>query len=318
MSNIRAYSQRLLPPFSGVVQIVQSERARAQSFDGVSWEVHYVPRRGQTPGQTSGQTSGQAQMPLGYALDRGYYRVAHFQGDQLTPYVLPAVLDAAQVSACIDELATFLRSATVPFPAADVFEYWLLDGRDDAPLALLFSCCEASQMSTYPTKSGWTALPHSKLRIDSTPEEQARQEPPVNHRFQDMVTQRAGAAPRCAWFERAPGDGGDFPPLLVREDWRSDREHDLCQRYLLRTAPILLLLQGLRREDRERLEVAAKRHAVEVDRHYPLYPQINDEKRMAAIRVEARLRRGSPERTEPGAPKQQAPAPLSKDMRILE
>ncbi|WP_295888933.1 hypothetical protein [uncultured Thiohalocapsa sp.] len=312
MSSIRAYSQRLLPPFSGVVQIAQSERARAQSFDGVSWEVHYVPRRSQ------GQGQGQPQMPLGYALDRGYYRVAHIQDGRLTPYVLPAVLDADQVAACIDELADFLRSATVPFPAADVFEYWLLDGRDESPLALIFSCCEAAQMSTYPTKSGWTALPHSKLRIDSTAAEQARQEPPVNHRFQEMVTNRAGPQPRTVWVERAPGDAGDFPPLLVREDWQSDPEHDLCQRYLLRTAPILLLLHGLPRAVRERLEIAAKRHAVEVDQYFPLYPAVNDVKRMAAIRVEARLRRGSPERAEPSPTKKQAPTPLSKDMRILE
>ncbi|NBC15463.1 MAG: hypothetical protein GVY09_19395 [Gammaproteobacteria bacterium] len=310
MPNIRAYSQRLLPPFSGVVQIAQSDHARAQSFDGLSWEVHYVPRRG--------QSQGQPQMPLGYALDRGYYRVAHFQDGRLTPYVLPAVLDAAQVGACIEELADFLRSATVPFPVADVFECWLLDGRDESPLALIFSCCEASQMSTYPTKSGWTALPHSKLRIDSTAEEQARQEPPVNHRFQDMVTSRAGAAPRTAWLKRVPGDSGDFPPLLVREDWPSEQERDLCRRYLLRTAPILLMLQGLSRDDRERLEIAAKRHAVEVDGHYPLYPEINDEKRMAAMRVEARLRRGSPQRSESSPTEKQAPAPLSKDMRILE
>ncbi|MBK1633905.1 hypothetical protein CKO31_24865 [Thiohalocapsa halophila] len=310
MSNIRAYSQRLLPPFSGVVQIAQSDRARAQSFDGLSWEVHYVPRRG--------QSQGQPQMPLGYALDRGYYRVAHFQDGRLTPYVLPAVLDAAQVGACIEELADFLRAVTVPFPVADVFEFWLLDGKDESPLALIFSCCEAAQMSTYPTKSGWTALPHSKLRIDSTAEEQARQEPPVNHRFQDMVTSRAGAQPRTAWIQRAAGDAGDFPPLLVREDWPSERERDICQRYLLRTAPILLMLQGLPRDDRERLEVAAKRHAVEVDRHYPLYPEINDEKRMAAIRVEARLRRGSPQTSGPSREKAATPAPLSKDMRILE
>lgn len=310
MSNIRAYSQRLLPPFSGVVQIAQSDRARAQSFDGLSWEVHYVPRGSQAPGQP--------QMPLGYALDRGYYRVAHIQGDRLTPYVLPAVLDAARVTACIQELFEFLSSAALPFPAADVFEHWLLDGRDESPLALIFSCCEEAQMASYPTKSGWTALPNSKLKIDSTDAEQARHEPPVNHRFQALVTSRAGPKPSAAWFRRAGGDAGDFPALLVREDWQADEERDLCQRYLLRKAPLLLMLEGLPRDDRERLEVAAKRHAVEVDQHYPLYPEINDEKRMAAIRVEARLRRGSPQTASPSREKAETPAPLSKDMRILE
>jgi hypothetical protein len=310
MPNIQAYSQRLLPPYSGVVQIAQSDRARAQSFDGVSWEVHFVPR--------GSQTLGQQPMPLGYAVNRGYYRVAHIQDNQLTPYVLPAVLDAAQVAACIDELFEFLSSAAVPFPAADVFEHWLLDGLDESPLALLFSCCEEAQIATYPTKSGWTALPHSKLKIDSTDREQARQEPPVNQRFQDLVTSRAGQKPRAAWFRRVAGDAADFPALLVREDWQADQEHDLCQRYLLRKAPLLLMLQGLPRDDRERLEMAAKQHALEVDQYYPLYPEVNDARRMAAIRVEARLRRGSPQTKGPSRKKDTTPAPLSKDMRILE
>ena len=310
MSSIQAYSQRLLPPFSGVVQIAQSARARAQSFDGVSWEIHYLPgdRRG----------NDQQSMQLGYALDRGYYRVAHFQNKQLTPYVFPSVLDAVQVDGAIQELSDFLSDAKPPFAAADVFECWLLDGSDDSPLALIFSCCEEVQMSTYPAKTEWTALPHSKLKVESTAEEQARNEPPVNHRFQAIVANRAGSKPRTAWFRRTQGDAGDFPAFLVREDWSAGDEHDLCQRYLLRKAPLLLMLQGLSRDDRARLEIAAKKHAIEVDQYYPLYPAVDNAALMAAIRVEARLRRGSPQTTGPRAEKKPANAPLSKDLRILE
>jgi len=310
MSKIRAYSQRLLPPFSGMVQIVQSERARAQSFDGVGWEIHYLPRdRG---------GDGQEGMQLGYALDRGYYRVAHFQNKQLTPYVFPSVLDAAQVDDAIQEVSDFLCDAKAPFVPADVFEYWLLDGVDESPLALIFSCCEEGQMSSYPAKTDWTALPHSKLKVESTPEEQARNEPPVNHRFQAMVAKRSGSKPRTAWFRRTQGDAEDFPAFLVREDWSAGDEHDLCQRYLLRKAPLLLMLQGLSRTDRARLEIAAKKHAIEVDQYYPLYPDVHNEALMAAIRVEARLRRGSPQTAEPRSEKAPANAPLSKEMRILE
>jgi hypothetical protein len=306
MPTIRAYSQRLLPPFSGVVQIAQSDRARAQSFDGVSWEIHYLPR------------DGPRRMPLGYALDRGYYRAAHFENGRLTPYVLATNLDAAQVEDCINELAVFLRAHPVPFPAADVFEYWLLDPADDSPLALIFSCCEEAQMAGYPAKAEWTAVPSSKMRIAASEHEQQRNAPPVNHRFQDMVAERAGPRPRAAWVERSPGDAERFPPLLVREDWRTDTETDLCQRYLRRKAPMLLMLQGLPAPVRERLEVAAKGNALEVDQFYPLYPEVLDDKRMAAIRIEAMLRRGSPQSAEPGPKKRPANAPLSKDMRILE
>jgi hypothetical protein len=166
-----------------------------------------------------------------------------------------------------DRQPAFLSVATIPFPAADLFEYWLLDGSDESPLALIFSCCEESQMSTYPAKAGWTALPHSKLNIESTTAEQERGEASVNHRFQDIVARQAGARPRAAWFQRTGIVSDGFPALLAREDWKTDTEHDLCQRYMRRQAPLLLTLQGLSRDERERLEVAAPTHAIEVDQY---------------------------------------------------
>jgi hypothetical protein len=308
---IRAYSQRLLPPYSGVVQIAESDRARAQSFDGISWEIQYI-----------GRDNGNGQQPArqqGYGLDRGYYRVAHWNDGHLTPYVLPSCLDATDTAECIDELASYLESAEVPFPPADRFECWLLDGADDSPLALIFSCCDETQMANYPAHTEWTALPHSKLPIENTPEEIAPSIPPVNHRFQRLVAERAGSRPKTAWFRRNGDDGGDFPSLLVREDWQSEGEHELCQRYLLRMAPRLLMLQGLPFDTREWLEDTARQYAIEVDGYYPLYPEVNDPQRMSAIRVEARLRRGMPQAAKPkGKDKPTTPAPLSKDMRILE
>jgi hypothetical protein len=174
-------------------------------------------------------------------------------------------------------------------------------------------------MASYPAHTEWTALPHSKLQIENTAEETARNDPPVNHRFQKLVAARAGARPQGAWFQRRAGDNDAFPCLLVSEDWQSEADHALCQRYLLRMAPRLLMLQELPHETRERLELTARQHAIEVDQYYPLYPEINDPQRMSAIRVEARLRRGMPQAARPkGKEKPSTPAPLSKDMRILE
>ena len=308
---IRSYSQRLLPPFYGYVQIAESDRARAVSFDGTSWDVQYLP--------DDGEGAGQAKRALGYVLDRSYFPVAKVQHQQLTPFIFPSFLDASDITACIDELVEFLSTASLPFPAADKYEYWLLDGADQSPLALIFSCCDASQKSTYPACTAWTALPHSKMKVASTPTEKAGKEPPVNDRFQRLVAARAGSKPRAVWFERRQDETHSFPGALVREDWRDQAQYDLCRRYLSRKAPRLLMLQGLSRDERERLEIAAKQHAVEVDQYFPLYPEVNDQQRMAAIRVEARLRRDMP----------QAPAsessevvttntPFSKDMRILE
>ncbi len=300
----------MLPPYSGFVQIAETDRARAQSFDGVSWEIHYLPGNDRPDGQ---------QREKGYVMNNGFFRVAHLQNNRLKPYVLPSCLDSNEIADCIEELSGFLSSAQLPFPAADMFEYWLLDGNDGSPLALIFSCCDESQMANFPPQTEWTALPHSKLKIENTDGEQARSEPPVNHRFQHLVARRAGAKPRAAWFNRSQDQTSAFPCCMVRDDWQHQAEQDLCQRYLQRLAPRLLMLQGLAHDDRAQLENAAKEYAMEVDDYFPLYPEVIDQRQMAAIRVEARLRRASPHQpTKKSKQTSDKNAPLSKDMRIIE
>jgi hypothetical protein len=307
---IRAYSQRLLPPFSGVVLIAESERVRAQSFDGTSWEFQYLPGNARSDGQ---------QRVQGYGLDRGYYNVASLHRHELKMFMFPSFLDHDQVAQGIHELKDFLASSQLPFPAADIYEYWLLDSADDTPLALIHSCCDESLMDKYPGRMEWTALPHSKMGIENTESEDVRKEPPVNHRFQRLIAGRAGANPRAAWFKRNQDDSHDFPSLLVREDWQDEVDHDLCQRYLMRKAARLLMLHGLSYDDRERLEVAARQHVFEVEQYHSLYPEVNDERRMKAMRVEAQLRRTAPQ-VSPAKKKGHAPSDptLGKDMRIFE
>jgi hypothetical protein len=104
------------------------------------------------------------------------------------------------------------------------------------------------------------------------------------------VAERAGAKPRAKWFTRRYNETEAFPPFLVREDWESEEQRDLCQRYLSRQAPRLLMLHGVSLEDRRRMELAAKANALDVARFYPLYPEIADTDVMDKIRIEARLR----------------------------
>ena len=39
---IKAYSQRITPPYSGLVQIVETEQARATTMDGLTWEFYFM------------------------------------------------------------------------------------------------------------------------------------------------------------------------------------------------------------------------------------------------------------------------------------
>ena len=117
--------------------------------------------------------------------------------------------------------------------------------------------------------------------------------PPVNYRLQRLVEERAGLKPQAAWFERVAGPTDEFPPCLIREDWGTEDRQRLCDLYIRRLAPRLLMLQGLPRPVRRRLERAARDHVFDLERFYPLYPEIVDEGLVTAARVEARLPRAT-------------------------
>ncbi|MDZ7750829.1 MAG: hypothetical protein U5S82_04050 [Gammaproteobacteria bacterium] len=279
---IRSYSKRLLSPFSGQMQIVEGHRVRALTLDGEHWEMQY-----RLPPDAEQERENKL---YGKPIRQRYVPIASIQNGRTERMGLPAFFDRAQVDGQIDELADYLADVALPFPAADNYEYWLLDGRDEAPLALIFSCTQADEMALYPERPEWTALPAARMNIPATVEEQQGGIPPVNYRLEGLVNERAGRHPCATWFQRRAGETTPFPPLLVSEDWDDEADRQLCQRYVRRQAPLLLMLHGLAEADRLRLEQAARDNVMEVERFYPLYPGVADEQLMAAMRVEARLR----------------------------
>ena len=276
---VKGYSQRLTPPYSGLVQIAESERARAITMDGSSWEFHFlfaIPEHDRTPGRQN---------------QRRFRRVAAIDSDQVRKIAAQSSQESSSVDERIVELATFIAAASFPFPPADRYEYWLLDPVDNSPLALIFSCVDGEQMADFPDRPEWTALSAAAMRVERTPEEEKAGEPPVNYRVERMVAERAGSKPRGRWFTRRESESDAFPPLLLKEDWEDGGQFELCQRYIQRLSTRLLMLHGLQHDDRKRLEDAARPNAVEVERFYPFYPDVADQQLMNAILVEARLRR---------------------------
>lgn len=275
---IRAYSQRQLPPYSGQVQIAESERARAVSMDGETWEIHllFAVRGGDSR--------------FGGKPRRSFKRAAVVYHSDLQRLSQRAAVENSGIDERILELIHFLAGTSLPFPAEDIFEYWLLDHEDKRPLALIFTCTEAERMADFSPRPEWTAMPAAAMPIDATEEEKQRGEPPVNYRLEQLVAERAGTNPRACWIMRRASDPYSVPPLLLREDWPEPYQRDLCQRYLQRQAPRLLMLHWLKNEDRRRLELSAKANVFEVERFYSLYPEVVDEELMSAMRVEARLR----------------------------
>ena len=278
---IRAHSQRLTNPYYGQMQIAESERARAVSMDCETWEIHFLHDIIRTDNLAGNRPT------------RGYRRAAVVDHSQLKTLSQQSATESGAIDERILELIHFLAEASLPFPAEDIYEYWLLDHKDESPLALIFSCTEADEMASFPDRPEWTALPAAVLPVDATDDEKQRSEAPVNYRLEQLVAERASRYPRARWFTRRAHESDSFPALLVREDWQEEFQHQLCQRYLARQAPRLLMLHWLTHEERKRLELAAKNNVVEVQRFYPLYPDVADKKLMNAMRVEARLRGSS-------------------------
>ena len=214
---IKAYSQRLTPPFSGLVQIAESERARALTMDGNTWEIHF---RHATNG------SGAS----GPHLHRhGYRRVAHVRQGDLSRISEEGTQDGREIDERILELTRFLTTAELPFPSADSYEYWLLDAKDESPLAMIFSCTEAEHMPAFPVRLEWTALPAAVMPIEATDAEKDCSSAPVNYRVERLVAERAGSKPRARWFRRRPTETDSFPGMLLRVGTASgpDTSHPL-------------------------------------------------------------------------------------------
>lgn len=272
---IKTYSQRLLPPYYGQSQIAESERARALTIDGQSWEIQFLH-----VGNNNAQDT-----------KLSYRRAVTISDSDIRQKKIGESLDKGQtVDERILELTDFLADVSLPFPAADPLEYWLLDAKDQSPLALIFSAKDAEQMNAYPLRPEWTALPAAVMPIEKTEDEISNSSAPVNYRLERLVAERAGYNPKAKWFTRSLNEEQSFPTLMLREDWQEEESNDLCQRYLIRQSPRLLMLHGLNQELRSQLEIKARPHALEVERFYKLYPNVIDQVLMNAILVEARLR----------------------------
>ncbi len=285
---IKTYSQRLLPPYYGLAQIAESERARAVTADGQTWEIQFLHQGNNGLTQSS---NGSKQSNLRYR------RAVTISNSEIQQKNIG--LDEEQlVDERILELTEFLADITLPFPVADHFEYWLLDAKDQSPLALIFSAKDPEQMNAYPSRPEWTALPAAVMPIEMTEDEQSYSSAPVNYRLERLVAERAGINPKAKWFTRSLNEEQSFPTLMLTEDWLEEESVDLCQRYLKRQASRLLMLHSLNQEQRRQLEINARSNAIEVARFYQLYPQVVDQVLMNAILVEAKLRSVSEDQPE--------------------
>jgi hypothetical protein len=300
VSGARHYALRRVNPFLGTLQVVEVPGARAISPNGARWQVELLSetavrqplwadvgpasaeRRFFTYGAWS-PASGVRRMPINPML-----------GDQSSHPSLAPLLAALE------------RMPRLPFLPADGLELWLLDPAE-RPLALVLAV-RGDHPPTLPLPPRWRALPPRDRRETARDGEPDAPDPEALER---RVATAAGSPPRAQWFRRLPGaagvglsgfrlrpdlegrvlPAGDFPPLLVREDWPGDPgAEDLAAAYLAWQAPVLLTLPDLDREVRARLERQAARRPVALYRQRRLLPEVVDRARVEAALVEAVLR----------------------------
>jgi len=288
---IRMYSRKLLLPYIGVIQLAELANVRALSLDGKGWAIHFA---------LSNNENSQHQNPNS---DSDYTLVATYQGGQLKTKPAYNYLQPDDAHAHIDMLCEALSTAQIPLAASDHFEYWLLDKDNEEPLALLQTAINQEELARPVASREWRAMPASQLDIQ-TPNASAGSaegvyEPPINYRLEKLIEARAGANPKAVWIKRSDPANDHFPPCLIREDWDNEAGQQLCDQYIERLAPRLLMMQGLSRSVRQRLEQAACKYVLDVERFYPLYPEVIDKQRMDTARVEAQLRRSNQGTTTP-------------------
>jgi hypothetical protein len=293
---IECYSQRLLNPYRGTMQVIRSGSAEAVSLDGVRWDI-YVANDSLLEGL--GATAGTQVSDIRYgawSVERGLKRGPIYPSEDFRRM-------EAQGARVYEALRQ--RYDQLPFPLRDRDEYWLLDLAGH-PLALLHSALDAQQAET-PTLARWTAgrAARARFRPEGCVDAAARVE--------TLVNQAAGEPPVARWYRRrADGagmslDGADvlpaesFPECLCRAPVARAEDSRLIEAYHAWTAVWLLCLPTLGRETRRYMEGQARLQADLVDGVHRLYPEVIDPALINAARVEARLGGGLSGEDEGGA-----------------
>jgi len=292
-----SYARRQLNPFAAVLQVFETEVARAFSANGVVWRIQTLANR---PDHTWRSDTGTAPVQQFFnwglwSLQRGMHEVS-----------ANPILDIGFMSDAAEQLVGLLRQETdrLPFELRDHFECWACD-QDGNPVALLDSAITGEEMEKIPDHP-WcgTASDGPAFQSPSLAGAQAvsvGMAPRAHAGYLERQVNRY--APLPTWFRRNPnGSGtgvlgeqqlpaGAFPETGLREDWDDPLTAAVVQDYLHWSAPLLLTLPHLSDARRERLERAAVARASLVADLHRLLPAVINPQLIEQARVEARLRR---------------------------
>jgi hypothetical protein len=294
------YAVRRVNPFLGVTQVVELDIGRALSTDGINWEIQLAVERPVAWGSLNRHRS-----------ERQYCRYAIWSNQEgFARFPVQPALDRRAMGEAAQTLVDSVgaRRSMLPFPLTDCFEVWLLDGTNQAPVALLATATGKHLIPSRPP-AAWSAAPADQegfssgsLIANASPQETGFR--PRHHLdcIERLIARRAGSARRTKCFERGDHGAGpdaiafptvslhqaDLPELSLAENWNRAEDTNAIGDYLAWLAPRLLTLP-LAPGTRARMERAAASNPALVERLFRLYPAIADQDLINRIRVEARL-----------------------------
>lgn len=285
MSAARYYSMRRFSPYQGTVQITELPDFRAVTSDGIAWRVQFLNQRSRLSSHAVWRADG--------------------GGNLIETPLTRELIQALQ------------QHPPFPFPPQDNLELWLLDAREQKPLAILASTLGRIK----PPRSVDTRW-HATLAEDDSfvaPSlspgngEASASHIPHSQVLSRCVQKAAGPLERAQWFRREDDGSGTglhgsrldngqigrklardaFPELLLRETWEVEQEQMLVSDYHDWQAPNLLTHGKLAPPTRDRLERAACRQAEKFYKNRHFLPEIINHDLLQVAFVEAVIRRST-------------------------
>jgi len=305
--SIRCYSQRLLNPFRGVMNVIEYADAEAVTLDGVHWDIYvrnsdlvidlHNRSRVQTSDIRYGSWSVKDGLKRGAIYPSEDFRVLENRGAIVYEYLLQHYKE-------------------IPFEFEDKYELWLLD-KEDKPLALLNSTADTRDIEL-DLLIGWKAgIACSKsFKSELWPEisDEGESWSCVADYLNNYVNSLSAKEPSAQWFyrnkkscsglqginldkqlEHRALDCNDFPDFFISMSHHDEKHKKLLNDFLNWQAPFILMLHNIDDIDREYFEGQARLQALLMDKLYRLYPKILNEELLTAARVEAVLRKSQPQ-----------------------
>jgi hypothetical protein len=281
---VKAYAIRRVNPFLGVLQVIETKGGRAISRNGVVWEIELRTER-------SGMWGSLNQ----HAKQAVYYRFGLWSADEglvnrpLAPHLErdPLMIQCDILIGCIEE-----RLQHIPFKLIDTRELWLFDKEERRPLVLLASLKPGDKPPSPEPKYWKSCLGANGVASQYRFPDAGELEKLIEHTASSNI---------CKYWVNREQDNGilerdgksikvdAFPSYLICENWPNEKETSLVNNYIAWIAPSLLSLQHLSCEERDRLESCLNVQAISVEHHWHLYPDLLDEKKLKAARVQCRF-----------------------------